>query len=566
MNEYRELAKIKFNNQFYQVYLDQNNRRFFLKIDAFGNLCYVTLEEYIELLKCFSSIKYSMNIERGNKKKDDKRIKLVPKIIVKGVLVPISTALLALILKSNLLDDKLYKPDFVNSISVSPEEKDNGIEYYSIYNDDKENERNIDDYVDRRGRDDKPTSTPNTSPYYDDYVTLEDIRNNFYNKDKNKDETNTDDYEYDIEPTITPTATPTPTPLAKPTPITEDNNYTNNYIDNNIKKVDNLEIDTYLESERLGYVFVYDMDYLDKCFGDYKKVTFDDIKSVINSNNRIPKKYKDLLIEYTNLLNKKYPNVELKVFYENLKTLEVVECETEYELSIAALSTEASGCYVKDENKIYVMKDNKYEKGTWDYQVIMHEFGHCLRNYLYDNGNTRKKVTGMGLNYYTVILDEALNSVFTVNIFDYEEKDIAYQLQSNYIKVMTDSMDNYDLSDYVNHSSSYFIKKLDEFNNDENYAVTILEMIKLQYEDFHDDRITVRQSEYYPIYSYISNTYYKNKIKEGMSYSDAKKVADELVSKVLYDVPEEYNIDVDYFYNYFEEYCKSKGITKALTK
>ena len=49
--------------------------------------------------------------------------------------------------------------------------------------------------------------------------------------------------------------------------------------------------------------------------------------------------------------------------------MEVVECK-EDELLKVSWDVYSCGCYVKSENKIYVLKDKEYEEGTWDYQVI----------------------------------------------------------------------------------------------------------------------------------------------------------------------------------------------------
>lgn len=121
-------------------------------------------------------------------------------------------------------------------------------------------------------------------------------------------------------------------------------------------------------------------------------------------------------------------------------------------------------------------------------------------------------------------------------------------------------MDNYSLSDYVNHSLSYYAKKLDEFNGDDNYATVILELIQFQYDDYHSSSINVEQKGYYPIYDYIALMYYRKYINSGMSYREAVGVTDELLDKILFDGADDYNIDVEHFYDYLNEYCNSIGI------
>ncbi len=322
-----------------------------------------------------------------------------------------------------------------------------------------------------------------------------------------------------------------------------------------------LVVDTYLESDWLKYIYIYDMDYLDHAF-EHKDITLDMLYQVIESNSSISDKFKDLLYEYCDSLVKNYPDANLRVLYENLHTLEVVECD-QYELTQAALTVYASGCYIRTENKIYVLEDKEYEKGTWDYQVIFHELSHCLRTGVYDIDGTNIKVQVEGQNFSNTITAEALNSLFAVSLFDYEENDIAYQLQSNYHKVIIDCMDNYDLNDYVNHSLSYYAHQLDEFNGDENYATVILELIQMQYDDYHSESIKVEPMGYYPIYDYISNMYFNKYISSDMSYEEAVEKTDNLVETILFDVPEGYNIDTNRFYDNLNEYCDSIGITVA---
>ena len=328
---------------------------------------------------------------------------------------------------------------------------------------------------------------------------------------------------------------------------------------------DEFVLDTYVESKRLNYTYVYDMDYIDKVI-NFEPKTEQEFIEVINNNKDISDHFRPLLLEYVHKVFEKYPNVELRPFYQNLKRLKVVEC-TDEELLKHTHFIDSYGCYVRTENTIYVQKDHEYKPGTWDYQVIFHELSHCLRTSDYKDENNRHiKIQSEGLNYWDVINTEALNSLFTVDLFDYEERDIAYQLQSNYHDIMIECMDNYDLSDYVNHSLSYYAQQLDEFNGDDNYATTILSLIEAQYNDFHSYRTHAEQSEFYPIYDYISNMYFKTHINPSMSYEKAKQLTDQLIERITYDVPDEYNIDTNRFYDNLNNYCNEIGISSSIRK
>ena len=81
-----------------------------------------------------------------------------------------------------------------------------------------------------------------------------------------------------------------------------------------------------------------------------------------------------------------------------------------------------------------------------------------------------------------------------------------------------------------------------------------------QYEDYHNDSIEAPQSEYYPIYDYVSKIYFKKYINSNMTYDEAKQVYDGFLDKLLFDVPKEYNVDENHIYNYFNNYCSQIGI------
>lgn len=329
-------------------------------------------------------------------------------------------------------------------------------------------------------------------------------------------------------------------------------------------KQEKLELDTFLESDWVGYTYIYDNDYLDKVFPN-KNVTLDMIIQTIDNNSKINERFKLLLKEYITSVYQKYPTAELRIFYENMKTLEIVELDKN-QLMLQTLSTTSAGCYVAKDNKIYVLKDYEYIKGTWDYQVIMHEFSHVLRTYQLVNEDNNIRVQIGGLNFNRLTLEEALNSIFTVSLFDYEERDIAYQLQSNYYSIILECMDNYSLEDYTHHSLSYFAQKLDEHTGYNNYASVITELIETQYKDYHSDMIEISQDQYYPIYDFISDIYYNKYLSEEFTYDEAKALTDILVEKIIFDVPEEYNIDINHFYEYLNEYCQKNGVTTGLLK
>lgn len=322
--------------------------------------------------------------------------------------------------------------------------------------------------------------------------------------------------------------------------------------------------DTYFEADMLNYLDIYDMDYLNLVYDD-TFVNKEQLYEVLANNKSIAEKYKKMIYNYIDSITEKYPNACLKILYENLKTIEIIDVSEE---EIADISHEGSlGCYDIETNKMYMLDYYTYDAESWQNEIFYHELSHALRSKTLNKDGKDIYIQFEGRSFSNNITSEALNSLFAVSLLDYEEDDITYQLQSNYFNIMLDCMDNYDLSDYVNHSSGYFASKLDEFNNDDNYAAIILELMQMQYEEYHgighntvdeetnETYFSVDQEQYYPIYDYLSKMYFDKYIKEDMTYDEMQKVVDSLIEKISLKIPEEYNIDFNRFYDNLNTYC-----------
>lgn len=328
---------------------------------------------------------------------------------------------------------------------------------------------------------------------------------------------------------------------------------------------DNKNFEVEQETEGLHLRIIYDNSKLDNVFNNKKEdITYDMIREIINNNTNIPKNFKEMYINLANNLENQYPTMDLRVWYENLKTLKVLEVD-EMEMKIKAMSATAYACYRKDENTIYTVKGYDYQPGTWDYQVIIHEMCHPIRSGFFQKGDEEIRVQWENKSGNGVIIGEAMNSLLALRSYDQNEKDIAYQLQSNMIEAIIDSMDNYTYQDFVEHNITYFENELNIQNNDDK-AVEILGLINLQYKDYHNDDISVDKETFHPIYDYISKMYYSKRITNNMTYEEAVRIKEELINRITYDVPEDYNIDIDHFNEYFETYCEQLGIINERTK
>ena len=463
MKEYTIIGNFYHKNKNYELLLDEEQRYFFLHINNNNEYEYVTLKEYIELVDKFAD-KEDTKMFLGFKKKEKKKIKLIPRILIGAAAVLLSTSL--------LLNINNSKPSTITT-----------------------------DYT--------------TSSTYTQTI-----------------EERTDQ---EIDKWLTE--------------ITAE--------------MDEFQVDTVRQSG--NRTLIYDFSELDNIFNNTKEdVTYDTIRETIKSNPNISEKYKLILYSFADNLEKQYPTMDLRVWNHNLETLKILEV-SEMEMQAKAISADAYACYRIQENTIYTVKGYDYVPGTWEYQVIIHEIGHTVKT-------TSSVVNGQEIKTYfkkdsgnATITEEAMNTLFTVRSYDNQEMDLAYQLQSNMVELMVSSMNNYTYQDYIEHNVTYFQQKLNEHNGNEE-AVRMIGLIDLQYDDYHDYSIQVDQTQFFDLYDYVAKMYYDARITPNMSYDEAVEVKDAFIYKLTYDVPAEYNIDINHINEYFGTYCQEHGISLGITK
>lgn len=463
MKEYTIIGNFYYKNKNYELLLDEEQRYFFLNINKNNEYEYVTLKEYIELMDKFAN-KEDTKMILGIKKKEKKKIKLIPRILIGAAAVLLSTSL--------LLNINNSKPSSITT-----------------------------DYT---------TSSTYTQ-------TIEDRTDQEIDK----------------------------------------------WLTEITAEMDNFQVDTVRQSGKR--TLIYDFSELDNIFNNTKEdVTYDTIRETIKNNPNISEKYKLILYTFADNLESQYPTMDLRIWNHNLQTLKILEV-SEMEMQAKAISANAYACYRIQENTIYTVKGYDYIPGTWEYQVIIHEMGHTVKT-------TNSTVNGQEIKTYfkkdsgdATITEEAMNTLFTVRSYDSKEMDLAYQLQSNMIELMVTSMDNYTYQDYIEHNVTYFEQKLNEHNgNDE--AVRMIGLIDLQYDDYHDYSIQVDQTQFHDLYDYVAKMYYDARITPGMSYDEAVAVRDAFIYKLTYDVPEDYNIDINHINEYFTTYCQEHNISLGMTK
>ena len=113
------------------------------------------------------------------------------------------------------------------------------------------------------------------------------------------------------------------------------------------------------------------------------------------------------------------------------------------QLLTKTMNPDSLACYNVMENSIYTLKGYDYVRGSNDYQILVHEISHALRMKWFKKDGKMIYIQPWGPNANLPTITEALNSIFAVWTYNKEERDICYQVQSNYLLVLLDVLDNY---------------------------------------------------------------------------------------------------------------------------
>ena len=151
------------------------------------------------------------------------------------------------------------------------------------------------------------------------------------------------------------------------------------------------------------------------------------------------------------------------------------------------------GCYVKSENKIYVLKDHEYEYEGDEKLILTHEMGHTIRDATFKKDGVEYVCAFTNdFDDYTIV-NETLTSILALRSYDKESARMGYGFHSHMVEIMLECMGNYTLADYIGDDISYFIKKLNEANGD-NEAVRMLCLMQLNRDDIEQDDIHYEQT------------------------------------------------------------------------
>lgn len=203
---------------------------------------------------------------------------------------------------------------------------------------------------------------------------------------------------------------------------------------------------------------VSDLKELDDILG-YQSVTKSDIMTAANNNPNLNEYKKEIINNLINKVYEEYPNIDLRVFYENVKTLEIVELtEEEYQEKFG--NSEAN--YDSINNRINLSPNANLA-------TIYHELAHVMWSFYWPNFGVYRASSNNALN-------EAMTN-YIKNIIS--ARNISYQNEGLILDYLL-SFTNYTYEDYMNYGIEGLmsILKKDYPSIDFNYISKCVDIFK----------------------------------------------------------------------------------------
>lgn len=306
----------------------------------------------------------------------------------------------------------------------------------------------------------------------------------------------------------------------------------------------------------------YDSCSYESILGTKDTITIDDIKAVLKTNNKIEQKYKDFIIQYATDWLSLYPDSDFRLFYHNLKTLEIKVC-TEKEMMLTAMTTGAAACYLKNENTICLLEGTDFSRESDNYIILTHELTHCARSAIFKNNEGYEIFVDYHEKYNMgTYAEEGIITNIAYEMQGLGNRADFYPFQSSCYRIIMDCT-GYDGSDFMNHSVNYLMKVMDDYMGDEQYAYYIVALIDSISIKKYESYKTVDFTNYQDLYDYITKMYMKKYLKAGMSNEEAEQVFNDFCDNIMHDfetMNRKYAITIESFEPAFEQCKEELGI------
>ena len=194
----------------------------------------------------------------------------------------------------------------------------------------------------------------------------------------------------------------------------------------------------------IGKTFA-DTSYLDEVLG-YKSVSKEQIFEAIDNNANLSEEYKVLARNLVNRYLEEVPNADLRIFYENIKTLKIVELDASE--SEAVLGENVAGNYNSLDNQINLKNDATAP-------VIYHELFHTTQSFCYKLGG--RKIVYRSDN--SDALNEAMNNKITsliIKPYSYINEGLVLDYLLSFVNFSLEDYNKYGIDELISRIKSKY--------------------------------------------------------------------------------------------------------------
>ena len=553
-NTFRSLAKFWYKNKHYHMFANDQHKLAFLIIDDEGKYHYPELRDLLEVTYVFASTKrpgIMGELENSNRKRRrPKKFSFIPKAITATSIVAITATLLGtfnILDENNLLDPvkTVFVDDKNEDITITVERD---IPVISFVEDKKEEEpdKDIDElskHVERIPDKDIDELSKHVVriPREGDTVSVEET------EPEGKRIVEVDDPQFAV-------------------PVTH--YYHDFKVERYLTAADD-EYDYMWDSdfrETDDYIILHDAGHYDRVF-DVLRPTQEQLFEVIDNNDGISDRYKGLVKEFILDWLSYYPDADFTVFYKNLQTLKIVET-TSQEIKDMMDSPYTIACYNTNINTIYLGDDSDPTvRGSRDHITLYHELIHAARDAHFELDGKEVNVTFYYGDMFGVYTNESLVSNLSILLDGATDKSFAYDLSCNYFRIIQDCLgESFTGTDYLNHSINYLCLKMDEYMNDDGYALHILDLIDTEMAIQYNERIKGDGDNFIELYDYLTRMYMKKHLSDDMSYEQAEAVYSDFMRNITHSDGGFYPVNEQVFRDSFNRCCVDLGIAQYRTR
>lgn len=196
---------------------------------------------------------------------------------------------------------------------------------------------------------------------------------------------------------------------------------------------------------------------------EFAEITFDDVRSALKNNVDISKKYREYIELLIERLEERMPEIDLRTFYYNLKSLSFNIIPNDKWLE------GRDGSYNPNTNTI-TLKES-YDQG-YEVIVVFHELCHTLKNIVLKDNDIIVLLKTFNILYYGKSFSEGFNTILTnyllvddwQNYFDADNRIyVEYtEMASTQYQILKLLNGKYDLYDYLNGDMYDLEPKLEE--------------------------------------------------------------------------------------------------------